>query len=266
MLVVELVTFFFLGLFTGCIAGLFGVSGGFILVPAQVFLFQLFQIPPHLQVKLAIGSSLGSAVFTSLMAMHSHNKHKTILWDLVLKIAPGLILGAITGASAGIFMPAKVLEVLFGVIACSTGVYFLLPYSVLKEEPLALPSLKLIITVGFFIGFTSSMVGLGGGLIFLPVAILVFGAPILQAIGTSSIATCLIAFFGALTFLIPTVSEPIYPHAIGYLYLPSFIPITLGSLTTVGLGVKWARTLHKTTLKRVFALLIISVGILMIAR
>jgi uncharacterized membrane protein YfcA len=262
----EIIIFFLGGIATGLIAGLLGVGGGFLLVPFQILLFPFFGVPTSLGVKLAIGSSLATVIFTSLVAFRAHNKHGTILWSLLNKIAFGTILGSGLGAYFAMVMPSILLEVLFGVLACVIGFYFLFP-NILPPDttpPRSLPSIWLINLVGLSIGLLSAMLGIGGGLLFVPVLVLFFRVSFLQAIGTSSAVTCLISFFGALVFLVPSISHQVYPKAFGYLYLPSFFPMMLGSVLAAPLGVRLSRVLSRSLLKRIFALIIITVGVFMI--
>ena len=82
-----------LGLAVGFVAGLLGVGGGLIIVPVLIALFQAFAIATGIEPQLALGTSLASILFTSISSMRAHHRHGAVEWELVRRIAPGIVDG-----------------------------------------------------------------------------------------------------------------------------------------------------------------------------
>jgi len=118
---------------------------------------------------------------------------------------------------------------------------------------------------GVGIGAISALLGVGGGFFSVP-TLIYFRLPLIKAIGTSSFIGAIAAFFGVIAFLFPSFGADHYPYAIGCLYLPAAISMTIGSLFTVKWGVHLSHTLPKEKLKRVFAWILVLVGFSMLIR
>ena len=72
-----------LGVFAGFIAGLFGVGGGLTLVPILFMLYTAQGFPPEHTMHLALGTSMGTIVFTSIASMRAHHAHGAVRWEIV---------------------------------------------------------------------------------------------------------------------------------------------------------------------------------------
>ncbi|MGD2082436.1 MAG: TSUP family transporter, partial [Chromatiales bacterium] len=82
------------GALAGILAGLLGVGGGLIIVPALIWAFRAQGVDDAIVVHLAVGTSLATIVPTSLSAVYAHHRRGAVLWDLVARLAPGMVLGA----------------------------------------------------------------------------------------------------------------------------------------------------------------------------
>ena len=87
-----------LGCGAGFIAGLFGVGGGLIIVPALLFLFQQQHVAASGLMQLALGTSLATIVVTSLASIHAHQRQGNIRWELFRLLTPGIIVGVFCGS------------------------------------------------------------------------------------------------------------------------------------------------------------------------
>jgi uncharacterized membrane protein YfcA len=103
LLIIELAA---LGLCTGFLAGLLGIGGGMIMVPFMTIILTNRGVAPELTVKMAIATSMATIVFTSISSVRAHHKRGAVRWDLVRKLAPGIILGGMV-ASMGVFTLLK---------------------------------------------------------------------------------------------------------------------------------------------------------------
>lgn len=250
--------FVLLGLIVGTLAGLLGIGGGLLTVPAIYWVLHLYGFQEDLM-QIAIATSLAVTCITSLASTIAHHWKKHIQFKALGFLVPGLAIGSISGAQLAHLLPGHILRLIFGNMAILLGFYFFfpkLPAPHFGHKPNAI-----LTFFGLLIGHLSSLLGLGGGIFTLPV---LFGYPVTaaQAAATSSAATFFTALIGTLTFL--TETSVSLPETYGSIYLPAFLSIALPSLLTAPIGVLLARKLPIPLLKRIFACIIIAIGIVMI--
>ena len=147
-----------IGLSAGFLAGLLGIGGGFIFVPLMA------HFHPELGLRAAMATSAGFAVCAGLSSYLNHRRHAALLSELFLPILAGGLLGALLGPRLSLVLPEKVLAVAFSVMV-------LLPYLIRLLRFDLKPSPALLLISGLIIGSASSLLGLGGGLLIMPLLI-----------------------------------------------------------------------------------------------
>src|SRR3990167_7649654 len=167
-MVYEIIYFLIIGLFAGFLGGLFGVGGGFIFVPAQLFIYTYLGIPHALQIKFAIETSLAAVVFNTLVASYSHYKKGGIDFSTVKRFVIGILLGSVVGAALTKIAPANILEFSFGIFECLVGIYFI--WGPRFSEVSSLHHINILITnvLGTIVGCLSILLGIGGGFFMVP--------------------------------------------------------------------------------------------------
>ena len=103
LLVIELAL---LGLATGFLAGLLGIGGGMLMVPFITIIMSNRGVAPDLAVKMAIATSMATIIFTSLSSVQAHHRRGAVRWDIVKRLAPGIVVGSVMG-SLGVFALLK---------------------------------------------------------------------------------------------------------------------------------------------------------------
>lgn len=261
-----IIAFLGIGLLAGFLSGLLGMGGGVIFVPFQVLLFSLMGVPQELQMKLAVGTSLAAIMFSTLSATIAQQGKQSIWWEMIYKMLTGLILGALVGAYLTRIMPAKMLEIAFGIFAILLGIHFFLLKALHEHDLHKMPDFSIINALSISIGTLSSMLGIGGGTIAMPILVYL-KVPLRKAIGSAVAISCLLSTVGSIVFLLPALRDaPIYPNSLGFLFLPSFIPMSLGAAIIAPFGVKMSHYLPKEVLKKIFAIVLCIIGIGMILR
>lgn len=262
-----IIAFLLVGVLAGFLSGLLGIGGGVIFVPLQVLLFSMLGMPKDIQMKLAVGTSLAAIMISTLSAAMAQAQKKSIWWELISKMLTGLILGGLTGAFLARMMPPKLLEIFFGAFLILLGVYFFFLNAFQENEPHKLPNFIIVNPIAISLGTLSSMLGIGGGTIAVPILVYL-KVPIRKAIGSAVVISCILSTVGSIAFLFPTMknSASIYPNSIGYLFLPSFIPMALGAALFAPIGVKVSHQLPRELLKKIFAFILTLIGIIMILR
>lgn len=248
-----------LGLATGFLAGLLGIGGGMLMVPFVTYLLGQQQVAPDLAVKMAIATSMATILFTSISSVRAHHQRGAVRWDLVLRLAPGIVLGGIV-ASLGVFalLKGSFLAIFFGVFVSFSALQMFLDR---KPAPTRqMPGTGGQVAAGSAIGFLSGLVGAGGGFISVPFMVWC-NVPIRNAVATSAALGFPIALSNVLGYVVGGQSVPGLPPASwGYVWLPALAVIASCSVLTAPLGARSAHGLPVHLLKRVFALLLLSLA------
>ena len=259
---VSIVIYLAVGAFAGLISGLLGVGGGIVIVPVLIAVFGANQFPDSVLMHMAVGTSLGVIVLTSIASVRAHHRHGAIGWDLVKKMLVGIVLGAWFGAWLADLLTGVTLQRLFGGLAILVGAQFLSGWMPAQMgAPLGVVGQRL---AGGVIGTVSALLGIGGGSMTVPFLIWK-GYDARVAIATSAACGMPIALAGCLGFVVMGQGSDDLPSgSSGYLYWPALGGMTLSSVFVAPLGARLAHSLPVTTLKKIFALLLLAVGFKMV--
>lgn len=249
------------GIFAGFLAGLLGIGGGMIIVPALTLLLPLNGIDNALVLPMALGTSLSVIILTSLSASKVHWRQHNILWPVVLSVAPGLIIGAATGGYISQFIPAIVLRTLFVAMALFTAakMWFVQP----DNKTSQLPGNLTLAVIGLGVGLLASLTGLGGGVLLVPLLIM-FNLPLLHAVACAAVCSLLVASVGSISYIFAG-SHLDVPYSIGFVYLPALFSIASMSMLLAPIGVKYNSVWPVKRIRRLFALVVLAVAFNMIA-
>ena len=224
----------------GFFAGFFGIGGGIITVPCLFYIFGSIGIDKSIIMHLAVGTSFAIIVPTAMMSVYTHYKHKAVDFSVIRSYGIFVIIGVIIGAFSAALMETKSLVLFFSLI-----IYFLALNLIFLKDKSKIKIKFIIIqrtVLGFFVGFISSLMGIGGAIMNVPILKFV-GFTINKAIGTAASIGFLISIFGTLGFLITGMfAEQNIPLSAGFIYIPAFlifIPITI-IMAKIG-----ATTVHK---------------------
>ena len=257
---IDYLLFILLGMGSGLLAGLLGIGGGIVIVPALFFLFHALDFAPDTLMQLSVGTSLATMVITTSASAFVHYRRRSIIWAYTISFFPGILIGCIGGVILADYLHSMILAKVFGIFAILLGLYFL----VFKKPHFHFgrPQAVKLSSLGTVVGFLSSLLGIGGGTIIVPILI-GFSIPMKSAAGISSAATFFVSVVGTVAYYIAGLDESHIHNALGYIYLPAFALISMGTLLTVSYGVKLAHKVHTEILKKIFSLLLIATGILM---
>ena len=251
-LVLELLL---LGACTGYLAGLLGIGGGMLMVPFLTLIFSHRGIAPALAIKMAIATSMSTILFTSISSVRAHHRRGAVRWDLVRRLAPGIVVGGLV-SGAGVFSVIKgqVLAVLFALFVGFSATQMLIDR---KPQPSRqMPGAVGTGAVGAVIGLLAGLVGAGGA--FMSVPFMTWSnVALAQAIATSAALGFPIALANTVGYVIAGWHLPsAAPGAVGYLMLPALAVIASASMLTAPLGARQAHAMDTRKLKKVFATLL----------
>ena len=243
-----------LGLCTGFLAGPLGLGGGMLMVPFLTFILTARGYPQAHVIKMAVATSLATICFTSLSSVRAHHRRGAVRWDIVRKLAPGILLGAFLGSQIAAAMPARVLGYLF-----AGFVGFSATQMIFNRKPKpsrTLPGTGGMFGVGNLIGVISALVGAGGAFISVPFMTWC-NITIHSAVATSAALGFPIALAGTIGYLVAGWNLPeMPPGALGYLYWPGFLVLSAASMATAPIGARVAHSLDIAPLKQVFAVVL----------
>ncbi len=259
--------FVLLGSLAGFLAGLLGIGGGIILVPLFLWAFDTSGFAPEIMVHTAFGTSLAVIIPTALSSTFGHRKRGNVAWNQVLFLCFGGMLGALSGAWLASLLSGDWLKGLFGVMQILVAVQLLVFHPRLPPERNDEVSRWPLALVGFAGGVFSSFFGVGGGVIAVPLMVIVLSFPIHLAVGNSSALIVISSLFGTLSYMFHGWGADLLPpFSLGYVNCLVFALVAPFTIGMARIGVRVAsRTTHDKLLK-VFAGLLVLVGLRMIYR
>ena len=246
---------------SGFMAGLLGVGGGIIMVPALYFAFETLNFDPSTIMHLSLGTSLAIIIPTSIMSTKTHMQYDAVDFKLIksfgLFVAGGVLLGTVFASN----LETPRLVLIFSVFAFCVGLFFIFFREKLGETPRDIP-LKIKSFIGTCIGFISVPLGIGGGSISVPFMRL-FGYSIQNAIGTSAALGFVISVVGAITMsfsgsMFDDVNSPL---SIGYVNIPGFLVFVPVTMIMAPIGARLVHKIEKKLLSRIFGCFLIVIAI-----
>ena len=253
------------GAFAGVLAGLLGVGGGIVLVPAYFFVFTTLGYNNDQIMQLCVATSLATIIVTSARSLSSHHKKGAVDWDILRGWAPGIMVGSIIGVLVVAQLRTTVLQILFGGLATLVGLYMAFGRSdwrLAAEMPVGWRRAALSPMVGFL----SVLMGVGGGSFGVPLMSL-HNRPIHRAVATAAGFGMLIAVPSVIGFLLLEMDDDVRPpFSIGLVNLAAFAVTVCMTVLTAPLGARLAHSLPPTRLRRVFAMFLLLVAANMIRK
>lgn len=250
-----------IGLLAGLLAGLLGIGGGLVIVPALTALFVLQGMALDTAAPLAVATSLGTMLLTTIGAVWFHHGRAAIDWRGARRLGIAVAIGAAGGAWLASSVPGDLLARVFAVIAAAIGLRMAFYPGRPAVEPRP-PWPRGWPLMGPAIGGISAMIGIGGGTFNVPY-LARNGYPMVQAVAMATVCAWPIALAGAAMFaLLPPEAAP-DRWTVGYLWLPGVVTIGLGGMLAAPLGAAMAHRLPAARLRRLFGVMLIFVALRM---
>jgi len=224
----------------GFFAGFFGIGGGIITVPVLFYIFNKLGIDQNYTMHLAVGTSFSIIIPTAIVSVFTHYKHNAVDLNIVKGYGPFVVFGVIIGSIIAATLQTKSLIIFFAIVLYSLSINFFFQ----KEDVKKKINFNLIIksVSGLIVGFVSSLTGIGGAIMNVPILKLC-GYSINRAIGSAAAIGFFISIFGATGFIISgSYLNVNLPLSLGFINIPAFlifIPITT-FMARIG-----AKLLHK---------------------
>lgn len=254
-----------IGGFAGVLAGLLGVGGGIVLVPAFFYAFQTLGYGGPQLMQMCLATSLATIIVTSVRSVLSHNRKGAVDWSILRGWGPGIAFGAVLGVLAAASLRSVTLQAVFGGLALVIGIYLGLGRSDWRLGQ-AMPRGWRRALVSPMVGFLSVLMGIGGGSFGVPLMTL-YNTPIHRAVATAAGFGVIIAVPSVAGFLFYTIDpaqKP--PYTIGAVNLVAFGVVIAMTLITAPWGVKLAHAMDPKPLKRIFGAFLVLVALNMLRK
>lgn len=264
--IVPLVAMLGAGLLAGFAAGLFGIGGGFVVVPALFVVLPLLGCDKEHLAHAAIGTSLATIIVTSIRSVQAHARRGAVDFDVLKSWAPWMVIGVGFGVTLADRVSNQGLALIFGGGVFLMALNFLIPVFSGKVYWNEMPGGYVRAGIAGGLGAFSSLLGIGGGVIAIIVMTLC-GKSIHKAIATAAGVGTLIAVPGVIGFIIIGLGEHGLPMgSLGYVNIPSTIAITSTSILTAPYGAAAAHKLNPRALKMIFGIYLLFVSYTMIMK
>ena len=245
----------------GFMAGLLGVGGGIIMVPALYYAFTILDFELVTRMHLSVGTSLAIIIPTSIISTKTHMEYDAVDFKMVKSFGIFILIGVIGGTFLAVNLKTSSLVLFFSIFAFIVGLFFIFLREKLVNNPKQISNIVKNIS-GTFIGFISVPLGIGGGSLMVPF-MGTFGYDIRKSIGTAAAVGFLIALSGTITMvsggkIIDNVNTP---YSIGYINLLGFLVFVPVTMVMARLGAKAVYKIDKKLLSKIFGAFLLIVSI-----
>lgn len=250
------------GALAGLLAGLLGIGGGLVVVPLLIYLLPVIGVAPELVVPSAIATSLATICMTTASAALTHSRTGYLERFWLIRVLPGLSVGALLGAFLVTVVNPEWLKLSFAAVLVILSIRMLLPAP--EGEPKTSVSKRLLAIGAALIGTISGLVGIGGGALTVPFLQRV-RIPVRQAIAISSLGSFVIGCSSVVMFILNGWLSEQTSGPLGLINLPAWIAISMASVLLAPVGAKLAHRLPIKLMRRFFAafLVVVAINLLM---
>ena len=253
-----------IGTVVGFLAGLLGIGGGLIIVPALSALLVHFNVTDaqHVVV-IAIATSLASILFTSTSSALAHHKNDNVPWNIAPAVLVGVSSGALVSGFIASYLPVQWLKVIFAVCVVFIALRMVIASKRVSQSRDAMPKAPVVAGSTALVGGLSGMIGIGGGALLVPL-LNYFSVDMKKAIGCAALSGIAIALFGSLGYIVSGWHvKPFSEGFVGFVYLPALAGIVVTSWFSAPWGAKATHFLPVSQVKKIFALLLVIIAIRM---
>ena len=245
----------------GFMAGLLGVGGGIIIVPALYYAFTVLDFDIATRMHLSVGTSLAIIIPTSIISTKTHMEYDAVDFKHIKSFGVFILFGVIGGTFLAVNLKTPAFVLFFSIMAFIVGLFFIFFREQLLKNPKMISDSAKNIS-GIIIGFISVLLGIGGGSLMVPF-MRTFGYDIRRSIGTAAGVGFLIAVFGTITMITggKIVDNINTPYSLGYVNLLGFLVFVPVTMIMARVGAKAVYKIDKNILSKIFGIFLIIVSV-----
>ncbi|AKI98199.1 sulfite exporter TauE/SafE family protein [Kosmotoga pacifica] len=257
MQMIHIVILLITGAGVGFASGLLGVGGCFLMVPVQFWVLTSIGVDSTIAIRIAFGTNLAVVLPTAISGAFGHHRKEAVLWKAGIVLGLTGLAGAFVGGFIATHVPGNFLTIAFG-LAILAGAIRMLTAKPIKAESKPVNSVLTCMLWGFPLGIVSGIIGIGGGVLMIPVMVIALGFDMHQAVGTSTALMIFTSIGGILSYIVNGLNVPGLPvYSVGYVNLLQWILLAGTSVPIAQIGVKAAHKLPAKQLKYAFIVVMI---------
>jgi len=245
----------------GFMAGLLGVGGGIIMVPALYYAFTVLDFDIATRMHLSVGTSLAIIIPTSIISTKTHMEYDAVDFKMVKSFGIFILIGVFLGSFLAVNLKTPSLVLFFSIFSLIVGLFFIYLREQLVENPKKISDVVKNIS-GIIIGFISVPLGIGGGSLMVPF-MRTFGYDIRKSIGTAAAIGFLISLSGTTAMILggKIINNINTPFSVGYINLLGFLVFVPVTMIMARFGAKAVYKINKRLLSKIFGTFLIIVSI-----
>lgn len=252
MTIIHIIILLATGMCAGFAGGLLGLGGAFLMGPVQYFVYINMGIPADIAIKMALGTNLLVVLPTAISGSFRHHRKRAVFWRAAVIMGSCSLIASFGGATLATHLPGTVLRMTFGAIVLVAAIRMLtlrLPDA--KEKYRDNPWLWAVWALP--IGLVSGLIGVGGGIVAVPIMTLALRFKMHNAVATSLGMMILTSTGGIIGYIINGIGviNPA-PYTIGYINLQSWLLLAVSSIGLAQVGAITAHRLPATQIKYIF--------------
>jgi len=263
MELIYIIALLLVGVVVGLASGMLGVGGCFIMVPVQYWVLTSMGLDPRTSILIAFGTNLAVVLPTAISGAYGHNKKGAVAWNAAVTMGIAGFAGALVGGYIATLIPGEYLTTLFGLVILLSAIRMLTakPPSV---EAKPVDDVVTFLIWGIPLGLLSGIIGIGGGVLLIPVMVLAMHFKMHTAVGTSTALMIFTALGGTIAYIINGWGVSGLPaYSLGYVNLLQWALLAIPSIAMAQVGVRVAHKLPAKQLKYVFIAVMIYMGLKM---
>ena len=245
-------------LVAGFFAGFFGIGGGIITVPCLFYIFGANGIDKSFIMHLAVGTSFAIMIPTAIMSVFTHYKHKAVDLNVLKTYGIFVVTGVAIGSFIAAYLNTKSLVLFFSIALYMLAINLFF----LKEKTKFKLRFSLIqrSTLGFIVGFISSLMGIGGAIMNVPILKFV-GYTINKSIGTAASIGFLISLTGSAGFFFTgLLTKTSLPFSIGFINIPAFLIFIPLTMYTAKVGATLVHKMNRNMITKLFGFFLVIIA------
>jgi uncharacterized protein len=254
----EWILYVTVGSISGFLAGLLGIGGGMVIVPAMLFALPLAGVGGPEIMKIAVATSMATIIPTAIASAQAHAAKGSISWEAFIRMAPGVVVGAMAGAMLAAQINPQIVALVFITFALQSATRMIMGARRTATSVAPLPGVIVLSVKGMCIGVLSSLLGVAGAA--LVIAALSRHVALTRAIGTASMTGLPLAVASVLGYALADHPSGCPQGCVGYVFLPAVGAVGVAAVLTAPWGARVAHALPVATLKRVFGCLLLLVA------
>jgi len=252
------------GALVGLVSGMLGVGGCFIMIPVQFWILTAMGIDPTIAIRVAFGTNLLVVFPTALSGSLRHHKKSAVLWKQAVILGLTSVAFTFAGAWVASNLPGSILKIIFGSAILLGALRMATAHPIrVKGEPHS--NFLTYIFLGMVFGFVTGLIGIGGGVLMVPLMVIFLNYHMHEAVATSTAVMVFTSLGGAIAYMLYGLNvSGLPPYSVGYVNLLQWALLASTSIPMAQVGAHVAHKIHPKWLKWIFIAVMVYMGIKMI--